>query len=75
MLNGCDQVLMFRVAADRVFWVLPGGALEQGDTHEDAARRELSEETGIAGEAVGPCVRVGGSLWEWGDDTFVSPER
>lgn len=29
------------------FWVFPGGANDSGETHEEAARREVREETGI----------------------------
>lgn len=43
------RVLMFRydVPGRAPFWVTAGGECEPGESFEDAARRELREETGI----------------------------
>jgi 8-oxo-dGTP pyrophosphatase MutT (NUDIX family) len=44
------RALLFRFAPgdDRApFWCTPGGALDPGESHQAAARRELFEETGI----------------------------
>jgi ADP-ribose pyrophosphatase YjhB (NUDIX family) len=38
----------------RLVWSLPKGHLEEGETAEVAAVREVSEETGIAGRVVAP---------------------
>ncbi len=61
LIDGRNRVLLLRVedppnlgAGD--FWILPGGGLEQGETFEEAARRELREETGIRTAMWGPCV-------------------
>lgn len=38
----------------RLLWSLPKGHLEPGETPEDAAIREVAEETGITGEVIAP---------------------
>ena len=52
LIGGTGRVLMFRFAipARPPFWVTPGGACDPGESFEDAARRELFEETGIRAE-------------------------
>lgn len=52
MLDPHSRVLMFRFdVADRPpFWVTAGGECEDGESFEDAARRELFEETGITAD-------------------------
>jgi len=44
--RGEGEVLL-QLRRDGRYWSLPGGALEPGESLEDAARRELREETGL----------------------------
>ncbi|MDH3954436.1 MAG: NUDIX domain-containing protein, partial [Gammaproteobacteria bacterium] len=44
------QVLLLRRRRPFEFWQSVTGSLLPGETHEEAARRELMEETGLADE-------------------------
>jgi 8-oxo-dGTP pyrophosphatase MutT (NUDIX family) len=60
VLDPFDRVLLLycRVAEGPLThaWITPGGRLETGETHRQAALRELQEETGHHAESLGPCV-------------------
>lgn len=61
------SVLYFRARephSEKAFWVMPGGGLESEESFEDAAQRELDEETGC-NFSLGPCVWFRRHRYEW----------
>lgn len=66
ILNERDELFLFhhqdQQPADpanpilRRYWVTPGGGVDPGETWEQAALRELWEETGIEGVTLGPWI-------------------
>ncbi len=61
--GGGARVLLFR--AHDGYWFPPGGGLEGAETYEQAARRELAEETGLTGIELGPHIWNRQSMFEW----------
>jgi 8-oxo-dGTP pyrophosphatase MutT (NUDIX family) len=65
-----DRVLLFKWthellrAPGQSVWITPGGGVDAGETHEEAALRELREETGL-GLPIGPCVWLRRHVFPW----------
>jgi 8-oxo-dGTP pyrophosphatase MutT (NUDIX family) len=78
LVDGSDRVLLFRMhPTDRpAFWAPPGGGVEPGESDEQAAVRELREETGWPDPMVGPLIGHRRHVVTWNDGvTYDARER
>ena len=79
LIDEQDRLLLFRSVPEafgsaEVFWFPPGGGLLRGETHEQAALRELREETGIEAP-LGPCVWTRRHVFPFRDTVYDQRER
>ena len=54
VVDGAPLILLVRAKQNPEHWIFPKGHIESGETSAQAARRELEEEAGVAGELVAP---------------------
>lgn len=69
-----DRIVLLRVetvgASEPVLWLTPGGGCADNETPEQAARRELWEETGIRADTLGPCVWRRRHVCQWNNHWY-----
>lgn len=77
LLDPTDRMLLFRSQADdgSFFWYPVGGGIETGESAEEAALRELFEETGVSEVELGPEVWHRRHVADWRGRTYDLRER
>ena len=63
--DGSLKYLLVRPSNKKREWVLPKGHIDEGELHQDAAVREVREETGVGARPIGPVGRI---KYKLGDD-------
>jgi 8-oxo-dGTP pyrophosphatase MutT (NUDIX family) len=69
-----DEVLLvrqYRLLVNRLALEVPGGKVDEGETHEAAAQRECREETGVQCLSLKPLVSYHPSLDMWRNHTHI----
>jgi ADP-ribose pyrophosphatase YjhB (NUDIX family) len=65
-----DSVLLIR-RSDTGLWAVPGGRVEDNETFEKAAVREIMEECGITPDIIGICGIFSNPVWDRGIHSII----
>lgn len=72
-IRGDDHILLVqqpRILVDKPVWEIPGGRVEAGESFEQGAKREASEETGLSCKELSPLIG-----FHQGLDTVFNPTK
>jgi len=77
LVDAAGRVLLlkWRLQSGGHVWITPGGGLAAGESHQEAALRELDEEVGLRGVALGPCVWLREHVFNWSGRAYRQRER
>jgi TDG/mug DNA glycosylase family protein len=77
VVDDLDRVLLvqFRDSTDQVWWATPGGGRDQGESIEQALRRELAEEIGLDDFELGPEIWTREHVFAWDGRILRQRER
>jgi G:T/U-mismatch repair DNA glycosylase/8-oxo-dGTP pyrophosphatase MutT (NUDIX family) len=65
----------FRDPVGSVWWATPGGGIDEGESVEEALRRELFEEAGLEGFEIGPEVWSNEATFAWNGSMIRQRQR
>lgn len=77
LVTPAREILLLRWSAralGRSFWITPGGGVEAGESEREAVAREIAEETGLVGVAIGPAVWTRSVPIPWAEPPFTQRE-